>query len=51
MLEELIMSQYREKIIQAIYDGVYIKNRFPIFTQNVKAYISVQVDIRMVNLH
>ena len=45
-LEEI----YREKKIQAIDNSVYVEDRLPILTQNVKADISLQVNIRMVNL-
>lgn len=41
---------YREKMIQAINDSVYVKDRFPVFTKNVKAHVSVQVNVGMVNL-
>lgn len=41
---------YGEQMIQAINDGVYVEDRFPVFTKNVKTYISFQVDVWVVNL-
>lgn len=42
---------YREKMIQAIDDGVYVEDWFPVFTKNVEANISIQIDVGVVNLH
>lgn len=37
-------------MIEAINDCVYIEDGFPVFPENVKADISFQVNIWMVNL-
>ena len=45
------IAEYREKKIQAINNSVDVKNRFPIFTQNVQTYIAFQINIWMVHLN
>lgn len=42
---------YREKKIQSIDNCVNVENRFPIFSKYVEAYISLQINIRMIYLH
>jgi hypothetical protein len=45
-----MLVTHREKKIQAIHNGVDVQDRLPIFTKNVQADISLQVNIGMVNL-
>ena len=41
---------YREKMEESIDNSVDVKNRFPVFTQDVEANVSFQIDIGMINL-
>ena len=42
---------YREKMEESIDNSVDVKNRFPVFTQDVEANVSFQINIGMINLH
>ena len=46
----LIILFYREKMEESIDNSVNVKNRFPVFTQDVEANVSFQIDIGMINL-
>lgn len=41
---------YQEKILQSINNGVDGQYWFPVFSQDVEAYISLKVNVWMVNL-
>ena len=41
---------YREKMEESIDNSVNVKNRFPVFTQDVEANVSFQIVIWMINL-
>ena len=41
---------YREKMEESIDNSVNVKNRFPVFTQDVEANVSFQINIGMINL-
>ena len=47
----LIILFYREKMEESIDNSVNVKNRFPVFTQDVEANVSFQINIGMINLH
>lgn len=44
------MIRFREEMIEAIDNGVNVQHRFPVFSKDVQADISFQVNIRMINL-
>lgn len=46
----MILKTYQEKILETIDDRVDCEYRFPIFSQNIQAHITIQVNIRMINL-
>lgn len=35
---------------ESVNNSVYVKNRFPVFPQDVETNVSFQIDIRMINL-
>ena len=41
---------YREEMEESIDNSVNVKNRFPVFTQDVEANVSFQINIGMINL-
>lgn len=50
MVQRILIVWLRKKKVKAINNSVDVENRLPIFTQNVQAYISFQINIWMVYL-
>ncbi len=50
LVQRIIRVGLKEEILQADHDRVEVEHGLPVFSQNVQTDISLQVDIRMVNL-
>jgi hypothetical protein len=50
MVQGILVIGLNEKKVQTIYNGIDIQDRLPVFTQDIQADISVQVNIRVINL-
>lgn len=50
LVERIVRIRLQEEVLQPHHDGVKIKNRFPIFSEDIEAYIAFEIDIRMVDL-
>lgn len=50
MVERVVVVWVQEEILQAIDDGADAEDGFPVFPQNVQADVTLQVDVRVVDL-
>lgn len=49
-VEWIIGIRLQEEILQSDHDGVEVENRLPVFSQNVQAHVSLEINVGVVDL-
>lgn len=50
LVQRVVRVGFQEEVLQTDHDRVQVEHGFPVLAQDVEAHVSLEVDIRVVNL-